>query len=200
MPETIETLRLQKKTDSEDFTFRYESRGVGNCDVMMSAGKQYCSFYATYLGRNPQWSILTALDDMNTNEPDHCELRWFSEPGCLRTCIDSSEGYAHITVDEFNQDKDSTSIEENEWTRKINARIPFKRLVQVVLAEAERNIRRYGIVGFSKDWCDHMDVFPVSSYLSLKGITTEWDCDDIQTSSLEKELEILNQLHGDDDK
>ena len=66
--------------------------------------------------------------------------------------------------------------------------------MDVVAKEAERNLLLHGLVGFSTDWRDHTDVFPISAYLRLKGIGYECGDDDLSKSSLEEELRVIGCL------
>lgn len=178
----------------EKFTFKYESYGFGSATVRISAGTQMVAFNASYIGRNPLEDILEALPEMVFDEYDHCQLHWLSEPGVLRLTIKVVNEDAYILVEEFDQDIDYRKVDEAQWMKGLKTMIPFTHLVDVVVREAERNLLLHGLVGFSEDWCDHIDVFPISAYLRLKGIKHECGDDDLMKSSLEKELSMLNAI------
>ena len=178
----------------EKFTFKYESYGFGSATVRISAGTQMVAFNASYIGRNPLEDILEALPEMVFDEYDHCQLHWLSEPGVLRLTIKAADADAHILVEEFDQDIDYRKVKDAQWVKKLETVIPFTHLVAIVVREAERNLQLHGLVGFSEDWCDHTDVFPISAYLRLKGIKHKCDDDDLMKSPLEKELSVLNTI------
>ena len=178
----------------EEFVFKYESYGFGCTTITMKAGEQDVVFYASYNGRNPLEDILEALAEMVCDDEDGCQLFWLSEPGTLRVTIDKEESNAHILVDEFDQDVDYRKVKDAQWVKRIDTVIPLAQLVDVVVKEAERNLLLHGLVGFSTDWCDHIDVFPISAYLRLKGIGYECGDDNLRKSSLEEELRLLATL------
>lgn len=181
----------------EEFVFQYESYGFGCTTITMKAGTQEVVFHASYVGRNPLESILEALAEMVCDDYDDCQLFWESEPGTLRVTIDKEELNAHILVDVFDQDVDYRKVDEAQWVKRIDTVIPLAQLVDVVVKEAERNLLLHGLVGFSTDWCDHTDVFPITAYLRLKGIGYECGDDDLRKSSLDEELRLLATLgHG----
>ncbi len=138
------------------------------------------------------------------DEYDHCRLHWMSEPGVLQLSIEVREGNAHITVEEYDQDTDYCKVKDAQWEKKLETTIPFSHLVNVVVKEAERNLLLHGLVGFSEDWCDHRDVFPMSAYLRLKGLDVICMIDDLQCTSLAMEVEVLqsllesNKLYGEE--
>lgn len=181
----------------EKFVFKYESYGFGCTTITMKAGEQEVVFYASYIGRNPLEDILEALAEMICDDYDDCELFWSSEPGTLRVTIDKEDSNAHILVDEFDLDADYRKVEDAQWLKRIDTVIPLMQLVDVVVKEAERNLLFHGLVGFSTDWCDHTDVFPISAYLRLKGIGNEIGDDDLRKSSLVEEIQLLSQLLKD---
>lgn len=181
----------------EELVFKYESYGFGCTTITIKAGTQEVVFHASYIGRNPLENILEALAEIVCDEYDHCHLYWQSEPGTLRVTIGKEESNAHILVDEFDQDVDYRKVKEAQWEKRIDTVIPLTQLVDVVVKEAERNLLLHGIVGFSTDWCDHTDVFPLSAYLRLKGIEYSYGEDDIRISNLDEELKVLATLdHG----
>ena len=177
-----------------EFTFRYESFGFGNTTVHIGADGQEVVFQASYVGRNPLDDFLQLLPDMVDGLEDRGYLYWQSEPGTLQIAIELDGDDAHLVVSEIDQDVDYRKVPDTLWITKIDTRLPFRQIVTAVVHEAERNLRLHGIVGFSEDWCDHFDVFPLSSYLRLTGVKYGYGEDDIRISSLSEELEILNKL------
>lgn len=105
-----------------------------------------------------------------------CALKSDLAQRCVRPCpllrvtIDEDDSNAHILVDEFDQYVDYRKVDEVQWLKWIDTVIPLAQFVEVVVKEAERNILPHGLVGFSTDWSDQTDVFPISAYLRLKGI------------------------------
>ena len=178
----------------EEFVFKYESYGFGCTTITMKAGTQEVVFYASYIGRNPLEDILEALTEMVCDEYDDCQLFWQTEPGTLRVIIEKEDSNAHILVDEIDQDVDYHKVKNEQWVKRFDTVVPLTRLVDVVVKEAERNLLLHGIVGFSTDWCDHTDVFPISAYLRLKGIGYECGDDNLRKSSLEEELRMIDSL------
>ena len=179
---------------SAEFTFRYESYGFGCATIKMSTCKQNVIFDASYIGVNPIEDMLETLAETVCDNYDDCQLFWSSEPGTLLVTIEKEESNAHILVDEFDQDIDYRKVNDAQWVRMIDTVIPLMQLVDVVIKEAERNLKLHGLVGFSEDWCDHTDVFPLSAYLRLKGIGYECGDDNLRKSSLEEELQLLSGL------
>ena len=178
-----------------DFDFRYDSYGFGNATIKMSAGAQEVVFNASYIGSNPLDDLLQALADMVYEEYDHCLLRWMSEPGILRFRVDVVDGAeAHLLVETFDGDVDYLAVKDAQWQRQLETDIPLALLSEVVVKEAERNLRLHGLVGFSEDWCNHTNVFPISAYLRLKGVGYKFDDKDLKKSSLEEELATLSAL------
>ncbi len=175
-----------------DFFFRYESYGYGCATVKMRAGTQEVLFNASYIGNNPMGDMLEALHNMFNDDRD--ELYWMSEPGVLRLSIEVQEGIAHITVEESDLDVDYRKVKDAQWKKKLETVIPLTQLVNVVVEEAERNLLLHGLVGFSEDWCDQTDVFPMSAYLRLKGIDCICGDDHLRRSSFEEEILMLTHL------
>lgn len=181
-------------TTGSDFVFRYESYGFGCTTVTIKAGMQAVVFHASYVGRNPLDDFLQMLPDMVDGLEDRCYMYWQSEPGTLQVAIELDDKTAHLVVSEMDQDVDYKRVPDTQWVRRIDAVLPFKQIVDTVIEEAERNLRLHGLVGFSEDWCDHEDVFPLSSYLRLKGVKYGFGEKDIKTSSMAEELEVLKTL------
>ena len=182
-----------------EFVFRYDSYGLGSATVTLSDGNQDVIFDASYIGRNPLGDLLEAVAEMFCNNQDHCKLHWISEPGILRLNIKKKNGEAHILVEEYDEDIDYRKVGDDQWGTKLDAVMTVKRLADAVVSEAERNLRLHGLVGFSEDWCDHVDVFPISAYLRLKGIVSRFGDNDLRTSSLEEELAMLRGILKQDE-
>ena len=71
--------------------------------------------------------------------------------------------------------------------------------VEKVLQEAERNVRQQGLVGFSRTWFPAtfvgvVEVFPISAYLTLKGIKYRIGDHDVVHSDYLEEMSIMNSL------
>ena len=154
-------------------------------------------FDATYIGPNPLGDIMEVLSEMVDGSEGECSLTWGAEPGMLLLEICLNKEIAHLVVKESddlwsrNPNKDSAG-----WTNRIEANLDFYSFVDVVIKEAERNLRLHGITGFSDDWMNHIDVFPMSAYLKLKGIRSEFKKgeDYRKSSPLKEELQLLQQL------
>lgn len=179
----------------KSLNFRYESTGFGNAIIIMAAGGQAVRFDASYIGPNPLGDLLEALADMIESQGDKCFLTWQSEPGTLRTEIHLNCGTAHLLVYE-SQRLFSNYDQPNDghWQKMIDADVLFQDIIDVVVKEAERNMKTHGISGFSADWMSHCDVFPMSAYLKLKGIKPTVGQDDLRHSPLEEELRVLQTL------
>jgi len=176
------------------FMFKYESEGFGWARVKMCAGAQSIEFHASYIGRNPMESMLEALVWMKF-EDDDSRFYMSSEPGELRVTMEKDGDDVRIQVDECDEFiADYHKIKEEQWMRKLETIVPFERLIDVVVKEADRNLLLHGMVGFSEDWCSHMDVFPMSAYLRLKGVNFTVEEGDQRKSSLALELTILQVL------
>ena len=176
------------------FMFKYESEGFGWARVKMCAGAQSIEFHASYIGRNPMESMLEALVWMKF-EDDDSRFYMSSEPGELRVTMEKNGDDVHIQVDECDQFvSDYHQIKEGQWAKKLETTVLFDRLIEVVIKEAERNLLLHGLVGFSEDWCGHMDVFPMSAYLRLKGVDFTVEVGAQKRSSLTLELTILQDL------
>ena len=178
----------------EEFVFKYESYGFGCTTITIKAGKQAVVFPASYIGRNPLDDFLQMLPDMVDGLEDRGYMYWQAEPGTLQVAIELDGEEAHLVVHEMDQDVDYRKVPDTQWIRRIDAILSLKQIVETVINEAERNLRLHGIVGFSEDWCDHVDVFPLSSYLRLKGVKFGFGEKDIKTSSIAEELEVLRIL------
>ena len=177
------------------FDFRYESTGFGNAIITMVTDEQSVRFDASYIGKNPLGDLLGALADMKVNQEDKCFLTWQSEPGTLRTEIHLKNGLAHLLVYESRDLFSSYDQPDDDlWQKKIDAEVLFQDIVDVVVKEAERNLKLHGISGFSTDWMSHCDIFPMSAYLILRGINPTIGLGDLRYSSLEEEMRIL-QTH-----
>lgn len=191
-----------KRHLSDDFGFRYESKGDGWARVEMSAESQKCSFLASYIGRNPLEDMLLALDYLSVYDNDDYVMQWESEPGLLRVELEREVGFVHIIVDGECEEASRRGLSEfigvsnisnDVLIHRIDVDVTFETIVRVVVEEAERNLRKHGIVGFSKDWSEFRESFPLAAYLSLKGVTSISD-GDLLESSLEREVEILKTL------
>ena len=175
----------------EEFVFKYESFGFGCTTVTIKAGTQVVVFHASYIGRNPLDDFLQTLPDMVDGLEDRGYMYWQAEPGTLQVAIELDGKDAHLVVSEMDLDVDYRKVPDTQWIKRIDAVLPLKQIVETVIDEAERNLRLHGIVGFSEDWCDHVDVFPLSSYLRLKGVKYGFGENDIKISSIAEELEVL---------
>ena len=159
---------------TSQFTFNYDSNGVGCATVKLAVGEQCVKFDATYLGPNPLGDILQSLAGMVEGLDNDCVLTWCSEPGTLNLRILVKGELAHLLV------------EDSGWGIKIDADVPFREFVEGVVKEAERNLQLHGIAGFSEDWATHYDVFPLSAFFKLKGVSLHYNNDGGCNSSIEE--------------
>lgn len=155
---------------------------------------QDVEFDASYIGRNPLGDMLETLSEMVHEGCESSRLRWLSEPGALQLSIDVKDGNAHLCVEELVHGRGCPDIRDGQWMKKLDTSVPLDRLAAAVVEEAERNLLLHGIAGFSEDWGDHSEAFPMSAYLRLKGIDVSCGDDDLKRSPLEKELDILCSL------
>ena len=165
---------------NQEFSFRYDSYGYGSATISIKIDSKEIQFHASYIGSNPLCDLLEGLSGIIDKEYDHCRFNWLSEPGNLIFDIKVDRfNYAHILVKE---------------KITIGTLIPLCDFIQIIVKEASRNLVLHGLVGFSKDWCAHEDVFPVSAYLRLKGVDFSIGDNDIAISSISKEVKKLGDI------
>ena len=171
-------------TPQTDFTFRYESTGVGCSTVKIAVGEQSVEFDATYIGPNPLGDFMEAISEIVDGNEDEIALSWSNEPGSLQLEMQVKDQVAYLVVKESPDLLCPSEKEGGQWTKKIDAIVDFNCVVDAVVKEAERNLQLHGIAGFSDDWMIRRDVFPMSAYLKLKGIKSEYEKgDDYRKSS-----------------
>ena len=188
----MQPIRIFRKY--EKFEFHYEPTDYGSSDIMFRYGEQMVEFHPTYMGSNPLWCLLIILPDLMAGYDDKCYTRWSSEPGEMRLSITTERGLAHLLVEEFDMDYEYKEDDKAHWITRIDATLPLKHIVKVILDEVDRNIRYYGIVGLCESWERNGNVIPLNAYLKLKGIKPYTMQSSTYISSLNNEQHILNKL------
>lgn len=184
----------------QNFTFRTESDGYGWVKVKIAAGSQDVTFYASYLRSYPLRDALKTLryilsrdkEEPAYHEPEYME--WESEPGCLVVSLQILEDDNLLVRVKENAHGNSWHISETTWETKLETVLPLAEYKDIIIKEAERNLVLHGLVGMEDDWMSGPDVFPLNTYLALKGIRSTEGPDQLKTSSLVEELKILNSL------
>ena len=184
---------VQKTLPGRGFFFSYDSEGVGSAGVRIGIGNQEARFGATYMGSNPLEDMIEAADQMKSGYCGHYSLRWSSEPGAMRVDMevrgDVVDMVVRMTGGDYLREEDVV-----DWKEKVKGGVPVDEFRSVVLAEARRNLLLHGIVGFSRDWSDDRDVFPMAAFLSLMGVESREREDGTCASSLQDELGLLTGL------
>lgn len=188
----MQPIRIFRKY--EKFEFRYDPTGYGSADIMFRYGDQKVEFHSTYVGSNPLWCLLNILPELVAKYDDRGYCHWSSEPGEMRLAITMNQGLAKLLIEEFDDVFDYNDGDEAHWIKQLEAELPLKTIVKAVLAEADRNIRLFGIVGLGESWERDGDAIPLNAYLKLKGIKPRAKQDTTYISSLNKEQWILKQL------
>lgn len=185
-------------TDRHQFSFRYESCGVGIADVIIRSGVQEAIFHSSYIGPNPLKDMTEAVADLLLEKTERCFLHWKDEPGTLSVELNREEDTLYILVKEYEGDRNEGE-NDDKWKTSIDAEVPFQEVIETVRQEAERNLRLHGIAGFTRDWIQEEEAFPLAALLVLRGIKVESDHDTwICQSSFEREVEMLKEILSGD--
>lgn len=188
----MQPLRPFRKFDR--FEFHYEPTGYGSSEIMFRYGEQKVGFHPTYVGSNPLWCLLSILPELVIGYDDRGYTHWSSEPGELRLEIKMKKGLAQLLIEEYDDPFEYHERDEAHWVKRLEAELPLRAIVEAVLAEADRNIQAFGIVGLSESWERDGDVIPINAYLKLKGIKPHSIPSTNYISSLKEEQIILERL------
>ena len=199
------------KTDT--FSINLKQISCGNCHLELDFGSFVLPYNASYIGDEPISSLIETayalqtyqydlLEDSDEYEPTNAhEIIWMDEPGYLRLHFSIPAGSSDLTIKIAQNLEDTYGIDDcdyeaNEEQREIIT-MPKKLFFDAAINAALQALKRYGICGFNRNWCDGSDTFPLHTLLQLLGADQklkEVENEDGLKSDVFEELERLQTI------
>ena len=133
--------------------FQYDPDGYGWAKLLLSDGKTDVEFLASYLGKNPLFTLMRIAFEVHQNTFDaitNLTLDFYSEPGLLRIIVlpENTELKIKVYLDDSEVEDD---IDKKDGYLKLETIVSRQEFINVVVKEFERNIIKHGICGQSDE-------------------------------------------------
>ena len=158
-----------------DININVKSICFGCEDIELIFGDTVVSCEVSYLKPEPFSTLIYSLTALN-EEIVNLNYRtfhtfWADEPRGgwdIDFCRDLETDMVEFMIEYDNKQKGSERIIKY-WEFEV----PYKDYKSAVINEGLRLLKKYGLGGFNRNWCDGDDTFPINSFLMLLGSTSE---------------------------
>ncbi len=178
------------KTDT--FAINLKEISCGDCRLDLDFGSFVLPYNASYIGDEPLSTLIEAAYALQHGQHHDYEIIWWDEPGYLRLHFSASSKSSDLTIKIAQNLEDGDFNAANEKERQIT--LPQKLFFEAVINAALKALKKYGICGFNRNWCNDFDTFPLHTLLQLLGADRELETIENEEglkSDIFEELELL---------